>query len=239
MRILAIQHDAADPPGAVSEIAEKLGHTMDVLRMDRGDVIPREHHADVLLSFGGGVCLSDPDFVRPDWVEAEQKLMRWFIGNDRKVLGICQGAQVLALSLGATVYRNRGPEVGWHPVRRIAELPGAASVFPQEFVGFHWHRDTFSLPAGATGLFASEATENQGFAIGDRVYGLQFHLEATPRTVEIFLAVSPLWRTPSAFVQTETQLMDGIQDFLPAQKALLEDFFSRFLSDQDAPRDSV
>ncbi|WP_197231413.1 type 1 glutamine amidotransferase [Novipirellula artificiosorum] len=234
-RILAIQHDAADPPGAVSEVARELGCPMEVLRMDRGDAIPAQSDADVLMSFGGGISLTDPDFVRPEWVETEQSLMRWFVQSGRKVLGICQGAQVLALSLGAEVRRNRGPEVGWHPVRRVGRQTGAASVLPDQFTALHWHRDTFDLPHGATRLFASDATENQGFAVGDRVFGFQFHLEATPRTIEIFLAVSPLCRSPSLFVQSEQQITEGAAVHLPTQRAWLVQFLAHFLSDQDKP----
>jgi GMP synthase (glutamine-hydrolysing) len=41
----------------------------------------------------------------------------------------------------------------------------------------HWHGDTFAIPSGATRLASSDRYQNQAFRLGDRVYGLQFHLE--------------------------------------------------------------
>jgi hypothetical protein len=42
-----------------------------------------------------------------------------------------------------------------------------------------WHGDTFELPKGATLLATSPAYANQAFRVGDRAYGVQFHLEVT------------------------------------------------------------
>ena len=43
----------------------------------------------------------------------------------------------------------------------------------------HWHGDTFGLPEGAVRLAGNAAYENQAFRVGERAYGLQFHVEVT------------------------------------------------------------
>jgi GMP synthase-like glutamine amidotransferase len=42
---------------------------------------------------------------------------------------------------------------------------------------FHWHEDTFDLPAQAVLLATNSDTINQAFRYGRRAYGLQFHIE--------------------------------------------------------------
>ena len=42
---------------------------------------------------------------------------------------------------------------------------------------FQWHGDTFNIPAGAVHLAASPLCVNQAFSYGEKIYGLQFHLE--------------------------------------------------------------
>ena len=48
--------------------------------------------------------------------------------------------------------------------------------FPGSFPVFHWHSDTFAIPAGAAWLALGPGCPHQAFRHG-RVAGLQFHLE--------------------------------------------------------------
>ena len=92
------------------EIALQFGHEITTIRLDRGDKIPTTADADMLMSFGGGISLTNDE--QPDWVAAEQQLIRQYADSGRRVLGICLGSQMVATALGATVRRNREPEVG-------------------------------------------------------------------------------------------------------------------------------
>lgn len=96
------------------------------------------------------------------------------------MLGICLGSQLVARAWGGENLLARPVEFGWHEVR-----PTEAGRDDPVFAGlgagspiFHWHEDTFTLPAGAVRLAASAMTENQAFRIGRAVYGVQFHFEA-------------------------------------------------------------
>ena len=95
------------------------------------------------------------------------------------MLGICQGAQMIAWHLGAHV----GPpesnvhEFGYYELTPTAEA-GDFLPSPIHVVQSHWHG--FDLPAGATRLAASALFPNQAFRIGDKVFGFQFHAEVTP-----------------------------------------------------------
>lgn len=49
---------------------------------------------------------------------------------------------------------------------------------------FHWHGETFDVPAGATHLAFSDHCANQAFIFKDHVLALQFHPEVTPEIVQ-------------------------------------------------------
>ena len=105
------------------------------------------------------------------------------------VLGVCLGAQLIARTFGARVYANPVKEIGWAPVcwteagQRAPLFHGLAS--PETV--FHWHGETFDLPAGAEWLAFSDACRHQAFRLGERVHGLQFHLEVTPEMIADWL----------------------------------------------------
>ena len=86
--------------------------------------------------------------------------------------------------MGAVVRSNRAKEIGWYDLR-FTEAAGGDPLFQGlslETV-FHWHGETFDLPPGAELLASSDLCRNQAFRLGDRVYGLQFHLEVTPEMI--------------------------------------------------------
>ena len=231
MKILVIQHDAADPAAAAGDVAVSLGHELEFVKIDRSDQIPEQSDADALMTFGGGVSLTQKKSL-PDWVAAEQQLIRDFVDSGRRVFAICAGAQLTARALGAGVRRNEEPEVGWHPVQLAAgieDVPEFLGEFAEPQVVFHWHQDTFGIPDGATCVLSSTGCANQGFVIGDHVLALQFHLEANERTVQAFLAVSQLWRQSARFVQTEQEIQQGIRRHLPHQQQMLMRMLTSFL----------
>lgn len=229
MKILILQHSAADFPATAGVVIDRLGHAVQTIRLDRGDAVPQSVDADALMMFGGAISLTSPDL--PPWVAQEQELIRSYVSEGRRVVGICLGSQLLASALGANVRRNSQPEVGWHQVERVDEAPTSTvmEVFPRQFTVLQWHQDTFDLPPGARRLFKSQACPHQAFAIDDRVFGFQFHLEASEKTVSTFLMVSGKWKQKAPFVQSKSEITDGIRTHLPAQAELLERFLERLL----------
>ncbi|MBI3622084.1 MAG: amidotransferase, partial [Nitrospirae bacterium] len=92
--------------------------------------------------------------------------------------------------------------------------------FPPELSVFHWHGDTFDLPAKSAPLMTSAGCMNQAFSYGDRVIGLQCHLEVTPAGVNALidhcgheLGGGELARGP--FIQTAGQLRAAPDRFSP------------------------
>jgi GMP synthase-like glutamine amidotransferase len=191
-RWVVVQHVAHEGPGMIADALGDAGHRADVVRLDRGESLPADGSIDGLVVMGGPMGVND-DGAHP-WLVAERDLIGAVAGAGKPVLGVCLGAQQVALALGAEVTTGPAPEVGLGQV----ELTAAGRrdpVFGPEYGGLadtalpcvHWHRDTFSLPAGAVHLAATRAFPHQAFRWGTAVYGLQFH-------VEVDRALAEVWR---------------------------------------------
>jgi GMP synthase-like glutamine amidotransferase len=112
--------------------------------------------------------------------------------------------------LGAEVRPNAYKEIGWLPIHLCNEILDhpVAELFPPQWTSFHWHGDTFGLPHGSRLIAASVGCRNQGFIHGDRVIGLQFHMEVTEQGVRSLVQHCRQELTDSMFVQSESEILD-------------------------------
>lgn len=224
MRIHCIQHVPFETPGSILDWARERNHTVTHTRAWDGGLFPERSGYDLLLVMGGPMSVGDEREY--PWLVSEKRSIGAAIAGDRIVLGICLGAQLIADVLGARVYRNTHREIGWFPVRRTSvggRVPGF-DAFPAECTPFHWHGDTFDLPAGSLHLAESEACVNQAFAYGGRVFGLQFHPEMTGDGVRSLLDQCSGDLVPGPYVQDSREIESGLVR-LPA----LADLTRRFM----------
>lgn len=230
MKIVLIQHTAVDSPGVTLDFLKSSQVDFTTVRIDRGESIPTDVDADVLMTFGGPVSLYQPGL--PKWVEDERTLIRRYVDAGRKVFGICLGAQLIASALGSKVYAGVQPEIGWHKIR-LTDTHGQSAIadsLPSSQTVLQWHRNTFDLPADAVHLYQSDACAHQAFSIEDRIVGFQFHPEATRKTVEYFLRFASPQQFSGDWVQTEQQINDGIAVYLDQQNQTLHRFLSQWLN---------
>jgi GMP synthase-like glutamine amidotransferase len=228
MRVLVIQHSAADSLAAAESVIAELGHEIITVRIDRQHPIPKSVDCDAMIMLGGPYPLTMEN--RPDWIANEQELVRRYVDGGRRILGICLGAQILASALGAPVRRNAQAELGWHTIRRTSDPSSLTDEsLPSQMTVFQWHRDTFEIPNGAKHLYESDGCRNQAFSLSDRVYGFQFHLEADPRTIRAFLTVSKYRKLAGKGIQTEAEIMAGIERHLPGQRKHMSSFLAHLL----------
>ena len=184
MKMVVLQHVPFEGPAAIADwaAARKIGVT--VRHLYRGDPLPKLTEFDMLTIMGGPMSAND-EAVLP-WLAPEIARVGDAIASDKIVLGVCLGAQIIAKALGAKVYKAAQKEIGWLPVR--AEATHALfEGLPAEFMAFHWHGETFDLPAQAERLASTPGTANQAFAVGKKVLGLQFHMEATKESVNALI----------------------------------------------------
>ncbi len=175
MNALFLKHVPFEGPAAAGKILERMGIGYRTCDVCDGGVLPDHGAYDLLFVMGGPMGAYD-EAAFP-WLAPELRWLEGAVAADKKIVGICLGAQLLARVLGAGVRKNPVSEIGWFPVTRLVHEP--VTRFPEEFTPFHWHGDTFDIPSGAIRLARSEACENQAFLYGGGILGLQFHLEAT------------------------------------------------------------
>jgi GMP synthase (glutamine-hydrolysing) len=177
-KIWVLQHHPVENLGLIANSLEEAALAWQYVRVFDGAAIPKD-----MNGAGGLIVMGGPEsvyrFDRYPYLRDEIRLIESALHENKPILGVCLGAQLLAAALGATVRRGDAREIGWYPV----SLAQAASDdrlmrgLPSEFMAAHWHSDVFELPEGAVALASSEKTAVQAFRFGDKAYGILFHAE--------------------------------------------------------------
>ena len=176
-------HQEGDSTGdSLRRAAEERGCEIVDWHAHAGETAPSLDGVAALVPLGG---LTNPDEA-PPWLEAERAVLREAVERGTAVLAICLGSQLLAQALGAPAYRLTQPEIGFydaHPTGHGRDDPVLSADGP--FPVFAWHDYGFDLPAGARHLAHTGTWGNQAFRHGERVWGLQYHVEVDrPRMLD-------------------------------------------------------
>ena len=218
--MLVLQHIACDPPGVYEDVRREYGARLHRVELDEGETLPQHRDFAAVVVMGGPMGAYDGDSF--PWLHAEQRFLRDAITAGVPVFGACLGAQLLAASLGARVYRAPSPEVGILPVELTAagRRDRVTSRLPPRFPTLQWHSDAFELPAGATLLASSRAYRNQAFRVGQATYGVQFHLEVTGTIAEEWAAVPAYARALEAVLGSGA--IDALLADFAAERELMQ-----------------
>ena len=176
-RVLLVRHGDEPADDRIVTWLHQAGFEIDIRKPFAGDLLgsPGTDLAGTVI-YGGNYNADDEE--KHPFLNEEYRWIGESIEAGVPVLGICQGAQMIARHLGARV----GPledeifEFGYYRINPTSEAAGFMDT-PLWFTQAHFH--TFDLPQGAVRLASNDAYENQAFRYGDQVYGLQFHPEVT------------------------------------------------------------
>jgi len=223
VKICVLQHAAFEGPGEIAAWAARHGHPIDVHHLYRGDPLPSFEAFDLLVIMGGEMNIYQ--YRDWPWLKSESAFIQAALAQEKRVVGICLGAQFIADALGSRVFQNAEYELGWLPITWTDEARAAFPELPAASTVLHWHGDTFALPAAATRLAASAGCPEQGFVIANKCLALQFHLEVDPPLVKQFVESQTDWpagphvQTPAAILRdaelhcaTTRRLLHGLLD---------------------------
>lgn len=182
MHIHYIQHAPFEGLGFIEEWLDYKGHTVSCTQVWERQDFPSPDSIDGLILMGGPMSVNDEELL--PWLKPEKKFIYDCIKSNKKILGICFGAQLIADCLGASISKNAFTEIGWFNVTIEPSLGRwMNALVPSKLKVFHWHGETFDLPENAILHASSDGCRNQLFTYGENIAALQFHPEMTTKDI--------------------------------------------------------
>lgn len=217
---LVLSHDwIASELGHLEPWFDRHGFTVSRLYREQ----PREFpFADLLVVLGSPGSVADGAY--PPASRSEIDAVSDWVGRGRPYLGICFGAQVLALAFGGSVTRMPSPFEGYVELTPAAAAP--PSVHGPWVV---WHNDGIAAPASADVLGSLDHADLMFRT--QRAWGLQPHVEVTADSLERMALA--LGAASDAYLPVVERLRADEHDNAERAAALLD----AFLDDTAATRE--
>jgi GMP synthase (glutamine-hydrolysing) len=179
--VLIVTHLEDRCTGLVRACLEHAG--CQVVQVDKvnGDPLPAVASVFGIVSMGGRESATR---VHEDaFLTAEVELMADALEREVPVLGLCLGAQLLAVAGGGRVGAIGRMVADWEPVslRPDAAADPVFGALPDGLPVLKWHEDMIEAPPGATALATAPGPGAALYRIGQTAWGSQAHLEVTPQ----------------------------------------------------------
>jgi GMP synthase (glutamine-hydrolysing) len=122
-RLLVFQHVPHEILGTLNPLLKRAGFRIRYVNFGRHpDAEPSLDGYHGLVVLGGPMGVNDT--AGYPHLATEMRLIEEALRRDMPVLGICLGAQLIAKTLGASVYKNREKEIGWYDVATTPKASG-------------------------------------------------------------------------------------------------------------------
>lgn len=231
MKPIAIfRHCAGEGPGYFATFLDRHELPWRLIRIDAGEAPPAGIDAFSGLCFMGGPMSVNDDLP---WLPPLFGLIRAAADAGVPVIGHCLGGQLMSKALGGRVTKNPVKEIGWGAVR--ATGPAARDWLGDldGFEAFHWHGETFEIPAGATRILESAYCPNQAFVLGPHL-GMQCHVEMTAAMIRLWCRQwADECAQPSPSVLTAAQMHERMEERIAAMRAAADRLYTRWIGGLD------
>jgi GMP synthase-like glutamine amidotransferase len=221
---LVIENDPSDELRRLGDWFTEAGLQLTVLRPHAGDPLPETLDGYLALVVLGGDQSAYPNVAGEPgapWFPALEGLLRKAVRHRVPTLGVCLGGQLLASAHGGLVERSTaGPEIGPGLVGRRDAADGDplfrwVPLLPDVL---QWHSDEITeLPIGAVLLAASSRYPHQAFRLGDRAWGLQFHIECDAEMIAHWIdsdaaLLDELGYDPEAVLAASAEVLADVEE---------------------------
>lgn len=214
MRIHYLQHVPFENLGLIEQWVSHRGHSLSSTLLFHDDhTLPDLQNIDMLIVLGGPMSVHDE--AQHPWLKHEKAFIKAAIQANKRVLGVCLGAQLIAEVLDAQVTQGAEKEIGWFPIAFSDDIVGhpLLSGFNLSMVVFHWHGEQFSLPKGAMSLGRSAVCPHQGFLFQDKVLALQFHMEMDEACIEKITEACSDELVEGPFIQSKEAMLEKASQY--------------------------
>jgi GMP synthase-like glutamine amidotransferase len=205
MKVHILQHTDETSSGLTMDWLSSRKIDWKQTRFFLNESLPQTEDFDFLVVCGGAMGAYEED--KFPWLKQEKAFIKKSIEQGKSVVGLCLGSQLIANALGAEVKKHSDWEIGWHDV----EIKNFGAL-----TAFQYHQDTFQLPARAERIATNAFCTNQGFKIGERILGVQFHPEATREWIAHCANDNELPTTGN--VQTTEEILSRISNMTRQQE---------------------
>jgi GMP synthase-like glutamine amidotransferase len=177
---LIITHLPDRQDGIVREALQAAGCT--VIERNPGDAeaLPAVREIAGLVTLGGRQSATRVD--QDPFLTAEVELLQDALDERVPVLGMCLGAQLLAVAAGGAVSYAGSMKAGWPELSILSAAAGDPlfGAFPAHLPVLAWHEDIIEMPGHAIELGTTPGPGAALFRVGPCAWGSQAHLELTP-----------------------------------------------------------
>lgn len=207
MKIHCIIHASFEGPSFYRSWAQRNDHEVTYTHIRKNDDLPHPETFDLLLSMGGPQSALETE--KYPYLLKEIKLIQDAIAENKFVLGVCLGAQLIGESLGARTEKSPHKEIGIFPIELTPEgkTNPMFQNWPHKIEVGHWHNDMPGLPDGATVLATSEGCPRQIIKFNDKTYGFQCHPEFTKKSITKLVVHGEKELVPGKYIQTAEEML--------------------------------